>query len=62
MHGYEEIHVFHFKAVFRPVNEGIESPSSLKGETERGYKLLRNGQLYLMYEGQMYDVRGAKAE
>jgi len=62
MQGYEEIHVFHFKAVFRPVNEGIESPSSLKGETERGYKLLRNGQLYLMYEGQMYDVRGAKAE
>ncbi len=40
---------------------GIENTlSPLRGETERGYKLLRNGQLWLMYEGQIYDVRGIK--
>ncbi len=40
---------------------GIENTlSPLRGETERGSKLLRNGQLWLMYEGQIYDVRGIK--
>ena len=40
---------------------GIENTlSPLRGETERGSKFLRNGQLWLMYEGQIYDVRGIK--
>jgi hypothetical protein len=25
-------------------------------------KMLRNGQLYIMYDGQMYDVRGQRVE
>ena len=40
---------------------GIENTlSPLREEPERGSKLLRNGQLWLMYEGQIYDVRGIK--
>gem|GEM_PF-534659 len=40
---------------------GIENTlSPLRGGQERGSKLLRNGQLWLMYEGQIYDVRGIK--
>ena len=37
--------------------EGIEKPS-LTLPSREGKKFLRNGRLYLMYEGRMYDVRG----
>ena len=41
--------------------EGIEEASSQKSDV-RSQKMLRDGQLYIMHEGQMYDVRGARVE
>ena len=55
----EEVHVLRFRAVFRETKEDIDQVQS---DQVQSTKVLRNGQLYLMYEGQMYDVRGAKAE
>ena len=57
----DEVSVIRFEAVFRAQgqNEGVITPS---GSPSRGEKVLRDGVLYLEYEGQMYDVRGAKAE
>ena len=39
--------------------EGIETPS---GSPSRGEKVLRNGMLYLKYEGRMYDVQGREVK
>ena len=38
---------------------GVEEVGSQKSDV-RSQKLLRDGQLYIMYEGRMYDVRGAE--
>ena len=48
-------------AYFEEIKEGIEEVSGQPSEV-RTQKILRNGQLYIMYEGQMYDVRGARVE
>ena len=41
-------------------------PTALKAVNEeqkgKSQKVLRDGQLYIMYEGQMYDVQGKKIE
>ncbi len=39
--------------------QGVEDVQSDKVQTT---KVLRNGQLYLMYKGQMYDVRGTRVQ
>jgi len=44
---------FIIKEMAKP--EGVETPS---GSPSRGEKVLRNGMLYLKYEGRMYDVQG----
>jgi hypothetical protein len=38
-------------------SEGTEDIDFI-GEKENVHKFLRDGQIYLMYEGRMYDVRG----
>ena len=43
----------------KPVTYDLEEVESQKPESE-STKLLRDGQLYLMYKGQMYDVRGQR--
>ncbi len=47
------------KVTETPDPQGVEDVQSDKIQTT---KVLRNGQLYLMYEGQMYDVRGARVQ
>lgn len=44
---------------YSPIAEGIEEVESGKVKGERR-KVIENGQLYLMYEGAMYDVQGRK--
>jgi hypothetical protein len=39
--------------------KGIENPS-LTRTAKDGKKFLKDGKLYLMYEGQMYDVQGRR--
>ena len=51
------------RLVTRPAGEkqGIENtPSPLWGESERGYKLLRNGQLLINRNGKTYNATGAE--
>lgn len=40
---------------YQPKTEGIEK---VQRDNVQGTKILRDGQLYLMYEGKMYDVQG----
>ena len=56
----EDTHVFPFRAVFRET-QGVENvqDGSRKSKAE-SRKVLRDGMLYLMYEGRMYDVRGVE--
>lgn len=42
-----------------PISEAIDNP--MVNGSQNG-KFFRDGQLYLMYEGRMYDVRGARVE
>ena len=42
----------------QPSTEGLEA----NGERQETQKILRNGQLYLMYKGAMYDVQGRKID
>ena len=41
--------------------KGIENPSLIRTAKE-GKKFLKDGKLYLMYEGQMYDVQGRRVK
>ena len=44
-------------------SEAIENtPSPLRGETERGSKLLRNGQLLIERNGKTYNAQGAQVQ
>ena len=44
-----------------PETQGIENtPSSLWGESERGYKLLRNGQLLIERDGKTFNAQGTE--
>jgi hypothetical protein len=44
------------------LNGGDQSTGleSIQNSDVRSQKILRDGQLYLMYEGKMYDVQGKK--
>ena len=48
-------HILYFSPVFR-LAEGIDN---VQGDNVQSTKLIENGQLYLKYEGRMYDVQGA---
>ena len=39
---------------------GIENPSPALPSSREGVKILRDGKLYLMYQGTMYDVQGKR--
>ena len=51
------------KSKIYPITEfqGIESPS-LQGRSGEASKVIRDGQLYLMYEGRMYNVQGVEVK
>ena len=46
----------------RSIPTGVEEVGSETVNTVRSEKILRNGQIYLMYEGRMYDVVGRMME
>ena len=48
-------HILYFSPVFR-LAEGIDN---VQGDNVQSTKVIENGQLYLKYEGRMYDVQGA---
>lgn len=44
---------------------GQKSPTGVENVTDgkaKGAKFIKNGQLYIMYEGKMYDVRGSRVK
>lgn len=41
---------------------GMEEPTSYSSLKGRGTKWLRNGQLYILYNGKIYDIRGQRIE
>ena len=56
LNGINDQSVLYFMPVFRPVQEGIDNVQ--RGNVQ-STKVIENGQLYLKYEGRMYDVQGA---
>ena len=46
--------------VYRPATQGVESISD-EGLSISGKKILRDGQIYLLYDGRMYDIQGRPA-
>ena len=56
LNGINDQSVLYFMPVFQPVQEGIDNVQ--RGNVQ-STKVIENGQLYLKYEGRMYDVQGA---
>jgi hypothetical protein len=59
---YSRAYGYSVRLVTRPENDkqGIDQTPS--GSPSRGEKVLRNGMLYLKYEGRMYDVQGREVK
>ncbi|MBR6508446.1 MAG: hypothetical protein IKT19_02855, partial [Paludibacteraceae bacterium] len=42
--------------------QGVEAVTATGSQSAISKKVLKDGKLYLMYEGKMYDVRGARVQ